>query len=368
MKFCAPCLFGIEGLVSEELKEAEFSNVLAENGRVIFEGEISSIARANICSRFSERILILLKSFNATSFEELFEGVYSINWADYLPKDAAFPVNGWSLNSALHSIPDCQKIIKKAIVKSLSNSYGISWFDETGANYPIRFSILKNQVSIMIDTSGEGLHKRGYRTKANAAPIKETLAAAMCKIARVRDYHTLYDPFCGSGTILIEGTMLANNIMPGIRRGFISEQWESIDKSIWQAERSRALDLIKHDTNFIAYGSDIDKDAIELTHSNANRFSVRNKIKLSVCDIKDFEPKTEKGTLICNPPYGERMMEQRQAREIYKTMGKIFEPKRGWSYNIISPDEEFEKIYGAKARKRRKLYNGMIKCTYYSYF
>ena len=191
MKFCAPCLFGVEGLVSDELKEIGFSNVLAENGRVLFEGDISAIAKANICSRFSERILILLNTFKATSFEQLFEGVSSIKWSDYLPKDAAFPVNGWSLNSALHSIPDCQKIIKKAIVKSLSKDYGITWFEENGANYPVRFSILKNQVSIMIDTSGEGLHKRGYRAHSNAAPIKETLAAAMCKIARVRDYHTI---------------------------------------------------------------------------------------------------------------------------------------------------------------------------------
>ena len=281
MKFCAPCLFGVEGLVSEELKETGFSNVIAENGRVLFEGDISAIARANICSRFSERILILLKSFKATTFEELFDGVTSIDWSDYLPADAAFPVNGWSLNSALHSIPDCQKIIKKAVVKSLTKSYGINWFEETGANYPIRFSILKNQVSVMIDTSGEGLHKRGYRAHSNSAPIKETLAASMCKIARVRDYHTLYDPFCGSGTILIEGAMLANHIMPGYRRGFVSEQWGMIETKHWQNERMRALDEIKHDTDFHAFGADINHAAIELTHANASHFGVRKLMTLN---------------------------------------------------------------------------------------
>lgn len=368
MKFCAPCLFGVEGLVGEELRDLEFENVTVQNGRVLFEGDVSLIPRANICSRFAERILIVAGQFKAHSFDELFENVKKIKWSNLLPKNATFPVKGWSLNSALHSIPDCQKIIKKAIVNSLSKDYGINWFEENGPIYSVQFSILKNEVTVMIDTSGEGLHKRGYRAHSNEAPIKETLAASMCKLARVRDYHTLYDPFCGSGTILIEGAMLANNIMPGYRRGFVSEQWDLISPSDWQKERTRALDGIKHDTDFSAFGSDINPDAVELTHSNASHFGVRKKLNLKVADIKNFAPSTEKGTLICNPPYGERMLEIKQAEDIYKVMGKLFEPKRGWSYNIISPDENFEKIYGAKARKRRKLYNGMIKCTYYSYF
>ena len=368
MKFCAPCLFGTEGLLAEELRELNFQNVAAENGRVLFEGDVSCIPRANICSRIAERILIVAGQFHADSFDELFENVKKIRWSEYLPKNAAFPVKGWSLNSTLHSIPDCQKIIKKAIVGSLTADYGISWFEEDGPIYQIQFSILKNEVTVMIDTSGEGLHKRGYRARSNEAPIKETLAAAMCKIARVRHYHTLYDPFCGSGTILIEGAMLANNIMPGYRRGFVSEQWGMIDTKHWQQERMRALDGIKHDTDFHAFGADINPAAIELTHSNASHFGVRKLMTLDRADIKDFAPSTEKGTLITNPPYGERMMDVKAAREIYKTMGKLFVPKRGWSYNIISPDEEFEKIYGATARKRRKLYNGMIKCTYYAYF
>ena len=368
MKLCAPCLFGIEGLLAVELRELEFENVSAENGRVLFDCPPAMIPRANICSRFAERMMILAGEFYARSFEELFEGVKAIKWSDFLPKNAAFPVKGWSLNSDLHSVPDCQKIIKKAIVDSLAADYGIRWFEEEGAIYQIRFSILKNKVSVMIDTSGEGLHKRGYRAHSNEAPIKETLAAAMCQIARVRDYHTLYDPFCGSGTILIEGAMLANHIMPGYRRGFVSEQWDLISPQDWQSERTRALDGIKHGTAFHAFGSDIDAGAVELTHSNASHFGVRKLLTLKQADIKDFAPQSEKGTLITNPPYGERMMDLKAARDIYKTMGQLFEPKRGWSYNIISPDEEFEKIYGRVARKRRKLYNGMMKCTYYAYF
>lgn len=368
MKFCAPCLFGIESLLADELREMGFQSVNAENGRVLFEGDISSIPRANICSRFAERILIVIAQFKAESFEELFENTKKIKWSDYLSKNDAFPVKGWSLKSVLHSVPDCQKIIKKAIVSSITNDYGIKWFEENGPIHQIQFSILKNEVTMMIDTTGVGLHKRGYRAHSNDAPIKETLAAALCKLARVRDYHTLYDPFCGSGTILIEGSLIANNIMPGYRRGFVSEQWAELSPSHWQSERTRALDLIKHGTDFHAFGSDIDKDAVELTHSNASKFGVRKLITLKQSDIRFFAPQTEKGTLITNPPYGERMMDLKQAGDIYRIMGKLFEPKRGWSYNIISPDEEFEKIYGSKARKRRKLYNGMIKCTYFSYF
>lgn len=368
MNFIAPCLFGLESLVAEELKEMDFTNVRNENGRVLFEGDASLLPRANICSRFAERILVDVKRFNATTFDELFEGVKSIQWSDYLDVDSAFPVKGWSLNSELKSIPDCQKIIKKAIASSMNESYGISWFEESGAMHQIQFSILKNEVTVMIDTTGVGLHKRGYRPVANEAPIKETLAAAMCKLARLRDNHTLYDPFCGSGTILIEGVMLATNVKPGFRRGFVSEQWSGIPHTAWQNERARALDGVKKDTDFMAYGSDIDENAIELTHRNSTHFGLRKKIKLKTCDFKDFSPETEMGTVICNPPYGERMLDIKQAEELYREMGQIFCEKHGWSYNIISADEEFERIFGKRARKRRKLYNGMIKCTYFSYF
>lgn len=364
----APCLFGVESLVSDELKQMGAENVCAENGRVFFEGDESILARANINSRFAERILIVLDRFKATTFTELFDRVKLINWSDFIGSKDTFPVKGYSLNSALHSVPDCQKIIKKAVVESLKEDYGIGWFEESGPVHQIQFSIIKDDVTVMLDTSGTGLHKRGYRPESNDAPIRETLAAAMCSLSHLRHYHTLYDPFCGSGTILIEGAMLAHNIAPGINRNFEVDRWGFVPENAWKQERARCRDIIKTDTDFAAFGSDIDPHAIELTMINAKRIKVDKFMHLSVCDIKNFKPSTERGTLVTNPPYGERMLDIKDAERLYKIMGEKFVSQKGWSYGIISPDEEFEKCFGKKADKRRKLYNGMIKCQYYMYF
>lgn len=223
-------------------------------------------------------------------------------------------------------------------------------------------------MTIVIDTTGSGLHKRGYRLKANDAPIKETLAASLVDIARVRDFHTLYDPMCGSGTILIEGAMKAMNMAPGVNRHFRAETFPQFPKAIWDEERERARDLVNTDCSFHAYGSDIDPEVIEIAKENAKRAGVEDRITFEVRDLKDFEKKTDRGTVICNPPYGERLMEIKEAEAIYRTMGQVFPRERGWSYSIISPSEDFEKLFGRKADKRRKLYNGMIKCQYYMYF
>ena len=364
----APCLLGVEGLVSDELKIMGAQNVRAENARVFFEGDETILARANIWSRFSERILIVLDRFNAVTFEELFQGVKCLPWSEFIGSRDTFPVKGFSINSVLHSVPDCQKIIKKAVVESLKEDYGITWFEETGPVHQIQFSIMNDEVCIMLDTSGASLHKRGYRPASNDAPIRETLAAAMCSLSKLRHYHTLYDPCCGSGTILIEGAMLANNIAPGINRNFDVDRWGFISESIWMSERERCHDLITTDTDFCAMGSDIDQNAIELTMMNAKRAKVDKFFRLETKDIKSFSPSTEKGTLITNPPYGERMLDIKEAEKIYRTMGEKFVSKYGWSYGIISPDEEFEKCFGRKADKRRKLYNGNIKCQYYMFF
>lgn len=364
----APCLFGIEALVADELKFMGAENVCTENGRVFFEGDESILARANINSRFAERILIVMDRFRATTFTELFDAVKLINWSDFIGSGDTFPVKGYSLNSALYSVPDCQKIIKKAVVESLKEDYGINWFEEIGPVHQIQFSIIKDDVIVMIDTSGTGLHKRGYRPESNDAPIRETLAAAMCSLSRLRHYHTMYDPCCGSGTILIEGAMLANNIAPGINRNFAVDRWGFVPEAVWKAERERCHDIIKTDTDFVAFGSDIDSHAVELTLANARRIKADKFLRLSAEDIKNFKPTTEKGTLITNPPYGERMLDIKEAERIYRIMGEKFIARKGWSYGIISPDEEFEKCYGRKADKRRKLYNGMIKCQYYMYF
>ena len=368
MRFTAPCVFGLEGLAAEEFRNMEAENVCAENGRVLFEGDETILARANICSRFSERILILLDEFEAFTFEELFQNVKKLPWSEFIGSADTFPVKGYSLDSELHSVPDCQKIIKKAVVESLKQDYGISWFEETGPVHQIRFAILKNRVSIMLDTSGSGLHKRGYRAVSNEAPIKETLAAAMCYLSKLRHYHTMYDPFCGSGTILIEGAMLANNIAPGINRNFSCDRWGFVPESAWKNERARAHDIIKTDTDFVAFGSDIDESAVELTLANAKNIRVDKFMRVKKQNISRFDPTTERGTLVTNPPYGERMLDIKAAKELYTIMGRKFEKKHGWSYGIISPDEDFEKSFGRKADKSRKLYNGMTKCRYYMYF
>lgn len=368
IKFVIPCLLGLESIIANEIKELGAENVVSENGRVLFEGDENILARVNICSRFSERVQILVGEFYARSFEELFQGTKALAWEDWIGAYDAFPVKGYSLNSTLFSVSDCQSIIKKAVVERLKSKYKISWFDETGPVHQIQFSIMKDKVSLLLDTTGAGLHKRGYRPQANAAPIKETLAASLCSLARLCSYHTLYDPMCGSGTILIEGAMMVHNIAPGVNRNFSAERWDVIDENVWSQERNRARELVNYDTDFVAYGSDIDESALEIAQINAKRAGVERKIKFEKADIRNFEPKSERGTVICNPPYGERLLDIEEAQRLYKVMGEKFISKRGWSYYVISPSEEFEKEFGRKADKRRKLYNGMIKCQLFMYF
>ena len=367
IKLVAPCLFGTESILADELRRMGIEKVAAENGRVLFEGEMNILARANINSRFAERILINVGEFTATTFTELFEGVKALNWEDYIgPKDA-FPVNGWSINSQLHSIPDCQSIIKKAIVERLKSCYNISWFEETGPEYKIRFSIHKNSVTMMIDTSGDSLHKRGYRRNSNSAPIKETLAASMCDLARIYPDTHIYDPFCGSGTILIEAAMMAKKLAPGLRRYFAAERFGFIPQNIWREERTRAQDLILNDIDFEAYGFDIDDNALELTRENAQKAGVSKYIKVQKGDVKDFKAPKERSIIVTNPPYGERLLDVREAEKLYRIMGENFEVGDGRKVFVISPHDEFEKHFGRTADKRRKLYNGMIKCQVYMY-
>lgn len=368
INFVIPCLLGIESLIAGELKDLGAENVAAENGRVLFSGDENILARVNICSRFAERVQILVGSFEARSFEELFQGAKALPWEEWIGSRDAFPVKGYSINSTLFSTRDCQAIIKKAVVERMKSKYGIEWFEETGPVHQIQFSIMKDKVSLLIDTSGMGLHKRGYRLDANGAPIKETLAAALCSLSHLRPYHKLYDPMCGSGTIIIEGAMMAANIAPGLNRSFSAERFGVIPRNVWAEERERARSLVRECNDFEAFGSDIDPKAIEIARINAQRAGVSDKVNFSVGDVKKFSPKSEKGTLICNPPYGERLLDLNECEAIYREMGKVFEKKHGWSYSIISPDEEFESAFGRKADKRRKLYNGMIKCQLFMYY
>lgn len=368
IRFVIPCLLGIESLIAAELRGMGARDVTAENGRVLFAGDENILARVNICSRYAERVQILVGSFEAQTFEELFQGVRALEWENWIGADDAFPVKGYSINSALFSTRDIQAITKKAVVERLKTKYHREWFDETGPVHQIQFSLNKNTVSMLIDTSGYGLHKRGYRLDANGAPIKETLAAALCSISHLKPYHKFYDPMCGSGTILIEGALIARNIAPGINRHFSAERFDVIPRGVWSEERERAKSLEREAHDFEAFGSDIDSASIEIAKANAQRAGVDGLIDFRVADVRNFSPATERGTLICNPPYGERMLDLSECEALYKDMGKAFEKRHGWSYTVISPDEEFETAFGRKADKRRKLYNGMIKCQAYMYF
>lgn len=366
IKLACPCLFGVESIVADEIKALGYNNTVSENGRVIFEGDEAAIARANINLRCAERVLVLLSEFDAYSFEDLFQGVKAIEWERWIGREDAFPVKGWTLNSKLESVPACQSIIKKAVVERLKAHYRVDWFKETGPKFQIQFSILKNRASIYLDTSGEGLHKRGYRRNSVDAPIKETLAASMVKIARFYPDRAFCDPMCGSGTILIEAALIGRNIAPGLNRSFAAESFH-LDPSIWTSAREEARSKINSDPIEV-FGYDIDKDAVDLTLQNAKAAGVGDVVTARVRDIRDFAPTQRHGTVVTNPPYGERLLDIKKVEQLYSTMGSVFLKLKGWRFYIISPSENFEALFGRKADKRRKLYNGMIRCNYFQYF
>lgn len=365
-KIVCPCLFGLESVLKQELIRLGAEEIVASDGRVAFMGDVSMIARANICLRTAERVLVCLGEFHARTFTELFDSTEALPFEQLIGKNDRFPVKGHALDSKLMSVPDCQSIIKKAVAKRLSKKYGIEWFQETGALYQLRFSIRKDHVSIMVDTSGDGLHKRGYRKNAAIAPIKETLAAGIIDLARVYDDSFLCDPFCGSGTILIEGAMHAMRIAPGLRRRFACENWESIPRTVFNDERQRAFEQIKRDATFEAVGYDIDPAAVALTMENAKKAGVESRIRVSAQPVDDLSFQKERAVIITNPPYGERLLDIKEANDIYRQMGRVFSVQDARAY-VISPSEEFEMLYGRPAARRRKLYNGMIRCQLYCY-
>lgn len=369
MEIVCPCLFGLESVLSGEIKRFGGEDITVTDGKVSFIGDANMVARANINLRTAERVLINLGTFTATTFDELFEGTKALPFEKFIGKHNAFPVKGWALDSKLMSVPDCQSIIKKATVERLKEKYNVSWFEETDATVQIRFSIRKDEVSIMLDTSGAGLHKRGYRRESTLAPIKETLAAGILDLARIYPDTVLYDPFCGSGTFSIEAALKAFNIPAGINRRFAMEKWSVFPEKVFREERTRGLDLVRRDATFIAYASDIDDVAVELTQQNAKKAGVASKIKVRRGDIADFYiPDDKRALVVCNPPYGERLLEITEAEKLYSIMGKRFNLKSNNKFYVISPHEDFERIFGKKADKQRKLYNGMIKCRLYMYF
>ena len=367
IKFICPCLFGLESTLNFQIKKLGGENITVSDGRVSFFGDESMIAKANIFLSVAERVLISLCEFSATTFDELFENVKVLPFENFITVTDAFPVKGHSVSSKLRSVPDCQKIIKKAAVTRLSEKYGVSWFTENGATVQIQFNILKDKVSIMLDTTGVGLYKRGYRAESLAAPIKETLAAGIVDLARVRSDSFVCDPFCGSGTLLIESAYKALNYAPCQNRRFSAENWAVFDENIWADAREEAKSAINYDATFDAFGSDIDVNAVNLTLSNAEKAGVGDRIDAVVRDVCDFEC-DEGAIIICNPPYGERLLDLTSAQALYEIMGNRFVKSGAKAMYIISPDEEFERHFGKKADKRRKLYNGMIKCQLFMYF
>ncbi|MBE6966549.1 MAG: class I SAM-dependent RNA methyltransferase [Ruminococcaceae bacterium] len=365
--FCVPTLFGLEGIASKELTKLGLSDVRAENGRVTFNGTLQDMALANIWLRTGERVLLTLGSFRATTFTELFEGVKALPWELFIPKAGAFPVKGHSLKSTLFSVPDCQSIIKKAVVERLRQKYSLSWFEETGSKYQIQFSIMNDTATLYLDTTGAGLHKRGYRAVAGAAPLRETLAAAMVQLSKYRGREFFCDPFCGSGTILIEAAMIAENRAPGLLRRFSAENWEISPREHWHSLRESAKSKM-FSRDFELWGGDIDEAAVSLAKSNAKKAGVDKFITFETSDARNFKPRHNNGILVSNPPYGERLLEQRDAERIYKDFGNAMKAFPDFSSYVITSHPEFEHFYGKKAVKRRKLYNGMIKCEFYMYF
>ena len=363
----APCFFGTEATLAFEVRRLGAENVQVTDGRVQFSGPAPLIAAANLNLRTAERVLLLLKTWQATTFDELFDGVYATPWEELLPADAAFPVKGSSLSSQLSSVPACQSIVKKAVVKRLMDGHHTGSLPETGPEYKLRFALRKNTVEMMLDTSGDGLHKRGYRRHATLAPIKETLAAAIADLGRVRRDTLVQDPFCGSGTLVIEAAQKALNIAPGLRRRFAAEQFGFVPQAAWQEERQKAIAAARPDAAFEGFGFDIDPAAVELARANAKLAGVGDRCRFEVADVRAFRPDPA-ATVLTNPPYGERLGDAAEAATLAAALGKVWRFSPGAGLYAITADADFERHFGQKAARRRKIYNGMIPCQLYMYY
>ena len=365
--YLIPCLLGLEKLVGDEVKKLGLRDVRVENGRILCRGTDADAARLNLHLRCGARVLLVLGEFPAVSFEELFQGTRAIAWEDYLPRDAAFPVKGYSISSQLHSVPACQSIIKKAMVERLKSRYRMEQFPETGTKYQVRFSIFKDRAAICLDTSGEGLYKRGYRAVGVEAPLRETLDAAMVLLSRYRGKDPFCDPFCGSGTIPIEAALIAKNRAPGLDRSFDAQKWAFLPSRIWMDAADEAMDQEFHGSYDI-WGGDIDPHAIDIARDNARKAGVEDTVRFEVADMRSFRRDSEFGQLVTNPPYGERLMEKQEAEVLYRDLGRMWKnlPPR-WRTLVLSSHTEFERCFGLPADKKRKLYNGMIKCDLFIY-
>jgi len=368
IELCAPCGFALEAVVTREIKSLGFEVNKVEDGRVYFLSDEYGIAMANLWLRSADRVLLKIGEFYATSFEELFENTKSLPWDEWIPKVGSFPAaKASSVRSKLFSTSDIQSIVKKAVVEKLKNKYKVNWFSESGPTYPIHILIFKDKVTLYLDTSGTALHKRGYREIGSAAPIKETLAAALVSLTPWKEGRLLVDPFCGSGTILIEAALKGLNIAPGLNRNFVSEKWLRVPEKLWNKARQEAQESIKYDNDIRLQGYDIDEKVIKIARSNAEKAGVSKYIHFQQRDVRDFSSKEKYGFIVTNPPYGERLEDLKTVEQLYRDMGKVFSKLDTWSFYILTTHEGFERFFGRKADKKRKLYNGMIKTDLYQY-
>lgn len=367
LRFSIPTLLGVESLTAEELRRMQMEQVQVENGRVFCSGTPEDIPRLNLRLRTGERVLLVVGSFQAQSFEDLFEGAKALPWEQWIPENGAFPVKGFSLNSKLQSVPACQSILKKAIATRLGKAYGQETLPEGGALYQIQFSLMKDTVMLMLDTSGQGLHKRGYRAVGVTAPLRETMAAAMVLLSGYRGKDPFCDPFCGSGTMVIEAALIAKNRAPGLSRSFSSQKWNWIPTEAWLTAVDEAMDL-EYNGAYDIWGGDLDPQAVAIAKSNAVKADVEDLVRFEIADARQFYRPEPFGRIVSNPPYGERIMERQEAEALYRDFGQATRSlPEGWNINILSSHTEFERSFGRTADKKRKLYNGMIKCDLFQY-
>lgn len=363
-----PTLFGLEKLAVKELYRLGYDAKKVEDGRVTFDGDYDAVIRTNIWLRCGERVLIKVGEFKAETGDELYDGIYNLEWERFIGRDDAFPVKGKTTRSVLASDRNSQIMIKKAIADRLGNKYGVAWMPETGTEYQIQFTIINDIVTVMIDTSGTPLHKRGYRAMSNAAPLRETIAAAMVMLSYWKFEEPLLDPFCGSGTIPIEAAMFKRNIAPGLNRSFAFEEFPQIDKQSVDEIIEEAKSEIHEDVIPRIFASDIDDLALTLTKENAKKAGVGDFITVSKCSADKMFIDEPCGTIITNPPYGERLSDIEECKQLYKRIGANFSRLDRWSYYILTSHDEFEKEFGRKADRRRKIYNGMLRCNLYQFY
>lgn len=368
-KIRATANFGLEAVLKRELLALGFEDLKVYDRKIEFYGTARDVALCNMWLRTAERVFIILAEFEAYSFEELFEKTKSLPWPDILPEDAKFPVQGRTYKSKLFSISDSQSIVKKAIVESMKKKYKTDWFNQDGPSYQLEIEMNKDIATITLDTSGEGLHKRGYRSRAGDAPLNETMASALIQLSYWNKDRVLVDPFCGSGTIALEAAMIGKNIAPGIDRKFASMAWDLVGQECFKDVKKEAMEAMDLDEKLDIRGYDIDKWGIERSISNRDNLGLtEDDVKFSVADARKFQSEEDFGIIITNPPYGDRMGTEDEIRSLYKKIGQAFKELETWSIYVLTSFEDFERAYGKKADRKRKLYNGKLKVDYYQYY